>query len=165
MIIRKMEIRDIMDVVGLIQNDLGYDDISSDIYDRVMRIHDDPSHTTFVAEENGRVVGFAGVVRGLAYEFDGEYARLISLAVNRNYRGKGVGSMLEARAEEYAREIGAHSMVISSGLSRKEAHVFYMRKGYQKKGYSFIKPLRPKHKFSYSDVIYTPIPSRPDDDD
>ena len=62
--------------------------------------------------------------------------------------------------EQYAAETGANSIVISSGLNRNRAHVFYMNKGYQKKGYSFIKLLQPQKKFTYSDVIYTPIPSR-----
>lgn len=160
LIIREMEAKDVMGVVALIRNELGYDDISSDVYDRVIRIHNADKYLVFIAEDNGSVIGFVGIMRGLAFELDGEYVRVIALAVSRAYQSQGVGSKLEARVEQYAAETGANSIVISSGLNRNRAHVFYMNKGYQKKGYSFIKLLQPEKKFTYNDVIYTPIPSR-----
>ena len=124
MIIREMEARDVMGVVGLIRNELGYDDISSDVYDRVMRIYNAENYVTFIAEEDESVIGFVGIMRGLAFELDGEYVRIIALAVSRGYQSLGVGSKLEARVEQYATETGANSIVISSGLNRNRAHVF-----------------------------------------
>ena len=132
MIIREMEAKDVMGVVSLIRNELGYDDI---------------------------------IMRGLAFELDGEYIRVIALAVSRAYQSLGIGSKLEARVEQYAAETGANSIVISSGLTRSRAHMFYSNKGYEKKGYSFIKRIQPEKKFSYEDVIFTPIPSRLGKDD
>ena len=155
-----MDARDVLSIVGLIRRDLGYDDIQSDIYDRVIRIYENENYKVFVAEELGNVIGFVGVMRGLAFELDGEYVRIIALAVTAEHRSKGVGSQLEERVEKYAEEIGANSIVLSSGLTRNRAHVFYGEKGYQKKGYSFIKLLSPSRKFTYEDVLYTPIPSR-----
>ena len=165
MIIREMEARDVMGVVGLIRTELGYDDISSDVYDRVIRIYHAPDYRIFIAEDEGAVIGFAGIMRGLAFELDGEYVRVIALAVSRAYQSQGVGSKLEARVEQYAAETGANSIVISSGLNRNRAHVFYGNRGYEKKGYSFIKLLAKKKKFSYDDVVFTPIPSRLGKDD
>lgn len=162
MIIRQMQAKDIMGVVSLIRNELGYDDMSSEVYDRVSRIYETENYEVFIAEEAGKVIGFAGIMRGLAFELDGEYVRVIALAVSRAYQSKGIGSRLEAHVEKYAEEINANSIVISSGLNRNRAHVFYGNKGYEKKGYSFIKRLEPKKKFSYDDVVYTPIPSRMD---
>ena len=123
-----MEARDVMGVVGLIRNELGYDDISSDVYDRVMRIYNAENYVTFIAEEDESVIGFVGIMRGLAFELDGEYVRIIALAVSRGYQSLGVGSKLEARVEQYATETGANSIVISSGLNRNRAHVFYGNK-------------------------------------
>ena len=87
--IREMELKDFMGVISLIKNDLGYDDISSDIYDRIMRIFHNESYTTFVAEIDGNVIGFMGLMRGLAFEMDGEYVRVIALAVSSAYRSTG----------------------------------------------------------------------------
>ena len=160
MVIREMEAKDVMGIVSLIRNELGYDDISSDVYDRVIRIYNADKYVTFVAEDEGNIIGFVGIMRGLAFELDGEYVRVIALAVSRAYQSKGIGSKLEARVERYAEETGANSIVISSGLNRNRAHVFYGNRGYEKKGYSFIKLLAQKKKFSYDDVVFTPIPSR-----
>ena len=165
MIIREMEAKDMMGVVGLIRSELGYDDISSDVYDRVNRIYNTENYLIFIAEEEGSVIGFVGIMRGLAFELDGEYVRVIALAVSTGYRGKGIGIKLKARVEQDARETGANSIVISSGLNRNRAHVFYANQGYEKKGYSFIKLLQTEKKFSYNDVVYTPIPSRLGSDD
>ena len=165
MIIREMEAKDVMGVVSLIRNELGYDDISSDVYDRVIRIYNAENYVTFIAEEDGAVIGFVGIMRGLAFELDGEYIRVIALAVSRAYQSLGIGSKLEARVEQYAAETGANSIVISRGLTRSRAHMFYSNKGYEKKGYSFIKRIQPEKKFSYEDVIFTPIPSRLGKDD
>ena len=165
MIIREMEAKDVMGVVSLIRNVLGHDDISSDVYDRVIRIYNAENYVTFIAEEDGAVIGFVGIMRGLAFELDGEYIRVIALAVSRAYQSLGIGSKLEARVEQYAAETGANSIVISSGLTRSRAHMFYSNKGYEKKGYSFIKRIQPEKKFSYEDVIFTPIPSRLGKDD
>ena len=164
MIIREWEIKDFMGIISLIQNELGYDDISSDIYDRIMRIYRDDNYQTFVAEDNGTVVGFVGIMRGLALELDGEYVRVIALAVSGSYRNNGVGTMLETHVEDYAHQTGANSIVISSGLRRLDAHSFYEKRGYAKKGYSFIKLLETEEKFSYDD-LYMPIPSRLGTDD
>ena|GEM_PF-158005 len=162
LIIREMDAKDVLSIVGLIRRDLGYDDIYSDVYDRVIRIYENENYKVFVADDGEKVIGFVGVMRGLAFELDGEYVRVIALAVSAEYRSKGVGSRLEERVEQYAGEIGANSIVLSSGLTRTRAHVFYGEKGYQKKGYSFIKLLSPSKKFTYEDVLYTPIPSRLD---
>ena len=56
--IREMELKDFMGVISLIKNDLGYDDISSDIYDRIMRIFHNESYTTFVVQIDGSIIGF-----------------------------------------------------------------------------------------------------------
>lgn len=157
--IRKMELKDFVEVISLIKNELGYDGISSDIYDRIMLIYKNENYVTFVAEQDGRVIGFVGVMRGLAFEMNGEYIRIIALAVKREYQNHGIGTRLAERVEDYAYEIGASSVVISSGLKRADAHMFYNRIGYDKKGYSFIKKLHDDEQSSYSD-FFTPIPSR-----
>ena len=77
--IRELELKDFLAVVSLVKNELGCNDVSSDIYDRIMRIYHDSNYATFVADLGGSIVGFAGVMRGLAFEMDGEYIRALSL--------------------------------------------------------------------------------------
>lgn len=160
LVIRKIELKDFADVISLIKNELGYDGISSEIYDRIMKIYESENYVTFVAEQGGRIIGFVGLMRGLAFELSGEYIRIIALAVKREYQNHGIGTRLAEKAEDYAYEIGASSIVISSGLKRADAHIFYSRIGYGKKGYSFIKMLcNDEQQSTHSDAL-TPIPPR-----
>lgn len=159
-IIRPIELKDFADVISLIKNELGYDGISSEIYDRIMLIYNNKNYATFVAEQDGRVIGFVGLMRGLAFEMNGEYIRIIALAVKREYQNHGIGTRLAEKAEDYAYETEASSIVISSGLRRADAHIFYSGIGYEKKGYSFIKTLRGNSPYSMRNDVFTPIPPR-----
>lgn len=160
LIIRKIELKDFTYVISLIKNELGYDGISSEIYDRIMKIYENENYAIFVAEQDSRVIGFVGLMRGLAFEMSGEYIRIIALAVKREYQNHGIGTRLAEKAEDYAYEIGASSLVISSGLKRADAHIFYSRIGYGKKGYSFIKMLRNDEQQPARSDAFTPIPPR-----
>lgn len=160
LVIREAEIKDFTDIIGLIKNELGYDGMSSDIYDRIMRIYEDDNYSVFVADMDGRVIGFVGIMRGLAFEMDGEYVRIISLAVKREYQKRGIGTRLAEKAEDYGYEIGASNIVITSGLRRSDAHLFYGNMGYAKKGYSFIKILHADEQPKSQSDVFTPIPPR-----
>lgn len=160
LVIREMELKDFTDIISLIKNELGYDGMSSDIYDRIMKIYENDNYTSFVAELDGRVIGFVGMMRGLGFEIDGEYVRIISLAVKHEYQNHGIGTRLAERAEDYAYEIGASSMVLASGLRRSDAHLFYGNMGYAKKGYSFVKTLHSDDQPKEQSDIFTPIPPR-----
>lgn len=157
--VRELELGDFSDVIGLIKNELGYDGISSEIYDRIMKIYENEDYTTLVAEQDGKVIGFVGMVRGLAFEISGEYIRIIALAVKREYQNHGVGTRLAEAAEDYAYHIGASSIALTSGLKRSDAHLFYNRIGYTKKGYSFIKQIHDLEPMQKNDA-FTPIPPR-----
>lgn len=160
LIVREMELKDFTDIISLIKNELGHDGLSSDIYDRIMKIYENEAYTVFVADMDDKVIGFVGIMRGLAFELDGEYVRIIALAVKHEYQNHGVGTRLAERVEDYAYEIGASSIVLTSGRRRSDAHLFYGNMGYEKKGYSFIKTI---HTNEHSDVrndIFTPIPPR-----
>ncbi len=159
--IRELELKDFLAVVSLVKNELGCNDVSSDIYDRIMRIYHDSNYATFVADLGGSIVGFAGVMRGLAFEMDGEYIRVIALAVKREYFNSSIGTQLIGKVEDYALETGANSIAITSGLKRSDIHSFYEKMGYEKKGCSFIKPLPVDKEPTYNE-LFSPIPHRED---
>ncbi len=115
-IIRTIEENDYKCIADIVRNDLGYENSS---------------------DENVKIR--LNLIRGNAYEFDGEYLRVAALAVKKEYQDKGIGSKLLEKAEEYAREIKALTIVLNSGLQRESAHKFYESRGYVKKGYSFKK--------------------------
>lgn len=118
---------------------LGYPSTSSKVSDRLSKINSSKNYKTFVAEVSEKVVGFIGLSKLYAYEYDGDYVRIVALVVNEQYRGKGIGSRLVESAEKWALEENAIAVSLNSGINRKEAHAFYESIGYSIKGYSFSK--------------------------
>jgi GNAT superfamily N-acetyltransferase len=66
---------------------------------------------------------------------------LESFHVRENYRGRGIGSMMLAAAEERARALGAYRVQLTSNAVRVDAHRFYLREGYEQSHLGFKKAL------------------------
>ena len=120
---------------------LGYPATPDEMRERFDRIGPRDDYATFVAERDGRVVGFAGVMHGLSYVYDPPYARLLSLVVEPGERGRGTGAVLLAAAERWARERGAGQMHLTTALHRDGAHRFYERLGYERTGARYARKL------------------------
>ncbi|HEY5257836.1 MAG TPA: GNAT family N-acetyltransferase [Candidatus Baltobacteraceae bacterium] len=60
-------------------------------------------------------------------------AEVRGLVVEDEYRGIGVGALLLARAERWARERGCPTLFLRSNVVRDRAHAFYERCGYARK--------------------------------
>ncbi len=138
--IRKIIDDDFRKLTELI-NELGYPSSINSVSERLSRINSSKCYNTLVAEVEGKVVGFIGLCKLYAYEFDGEYVRITALVVNEQYRGRGIGTKLLESAEKWAIDEGATAITLNSGMDRKEAHEFYKKNGYYIKGYSFFKNL------------------------
>lgn len=142
MIIRKATENDYQVIGNLIKNELGYSDIDSDkLYSRLNSMSKDDLYETFVAVSGETVVGFIGICRIIAYEFDGDYFRIIALAVSENHQNKGVGTSLLKHVESFALWNDVRSISLNSGLQRIAAHEFYKRNGYSNKSFGFEKTL------------------------
>jgi len=141
-LIRVLEKNDYEAIFNLIHNELGYDDSNiGDVYNRLETIQNHINHQTFVAVYDNRIIGFIGLCKGIAYEFNGEYMQIIALAVDNKYQGNGIGTQLIDIAEQYAKKGNIVKIGLNSGLHRENAHNFYEHRGYVKKGYSFKKSL------------------------
>ena len=68
--------------------------------------------------------------------------RIIALAVAHHSQGQGIGSALIQEAEKYANENNITTILVNSGLKRTEAHRFYEKQSFYKKGYSFCKRIK-----------------------
>ena len=120
---------------------LGYPTTQEEMAARLPAILHDPNYITLVAENQQKVVGIAGIGVGRYYEKDGSYGRLLVLAVDENWRAKGVGSLLVVRAEAELKGRGVTSIVVNSGNHREDAHRFYKRLGFEETGVRFVKYL------------------------
>jgi len=121
---------------------LGYDLSPSTAAERLSRLLTRSDQQFLVAELDQDVVGWIHVVL-FDYIESGPFAVIGGLVVDRHQRRQGIGTLLMARAEEWAREQGSSVVRLWSSASRTVAHRLYERLGYTnvKTQYSFAKPL------------------------
>src|SRR5688572_25198272 len=130
--------------IAQLTTQLGYDVNEEDAARRLSRIFLRDDQQFFVADMDGRAVGWVHVV--FAEYVDAEAFVVIGgLVVDRSHRRRGIGRALMDRAEMWARERGCSIVRLTSSSTRKTAHRFYEDLGYTniKTQYSFVKPLDP----------------------
>ena len=139
MVFREFERDDICGICALINCEIGYNVAENDLALRIKQMQADKNYCIFVAENNNEVIAFIGVHISLAFEYSGKIARIVALAVKKEYQNKGIGKSLIQKAQNYSAENGISIIMLNSGLNRIGAHHFYEKQGFYKKGYSFAK--------------------------
>jgi GNAT superfamily N-acetyltransferase len=140
-IIRPFATADTADM-SVLMADLGYPSTPEQVAERMATMSADYYHT-LVAEVDGRVVGFIGIIVLPVYEYSIPVGWILALSVAEGHRRKGIGKALIAAAEDDLRSRGIEDVRLHSGLQRDDAHEFYTRLGYDKTGYRFKKRLLP----------------------
>lgn len=133
---RPYQERDAADLAALLA-DLGYPAEKEAVKTRMAGLTAD--HHTIVAESDGRIAGFIGLLKVQAYETPVPLGYILALSIATDQQRRGIGKALVAAAEEYFRAQGVTDIRVSSGLHREEAHRFYEALGYRKTGYRFRK--------------------------
>ena len=77
-----------------------------------------------VAEENGRVLGFAGMWVVL------DEGHITNIAIEQAFRGRGIGRRLTAELMQYAANLGVHYMTLEVRRSNAVAQHVYTRLGF-----------------------------------
>ena len=86
-------------------------------------------HALFVAVDAGRLAGWLQVSVPRIFESPAS-AEIAGLVVDEERRGAGIGPLLLAAAESWARERGCRAIRVRSNVVRERAHRFYEREGY-----------------------------------
>jgi N-acetylglutamate synthase-like GNAT family acetyltransferase len=141
MLIRHAHTGDTGDIIEL-NRQLGYElereDVASNLhmYERVQGF-------VFVAEQDGRVIGFISGVFIPLFHLRENMFRITALCVNEEDRETGVGKALIEKIEEICRKKECNYIEVTSGAHRKkEAHLFYEATGFTLyKGKRFTKRL------------------------
>lgn len=140
--IRTFRNEDILGVCNLINSVLGYDVSFEDLKARILQMQEDKNYIIFTAVDDEKIIGFIGLQICLAFEVTGKAMRIIALAVARDFQGQGVGKALIQEAEKYANDNNVSIISVNSGIKRTEAHRFYEKQSFYKKGYSFCKRIK-----------------------
>ena len=108
---------------------LGYDTTKENVLERLYKIDGRNDTAAFVSEENGFITGWIQVSVRTAIESE-EFAEIIGLVVDGNYRGKGIGKELVLKAEEWSKNLGYKILRVRTNVKRLETHEFYKGRGF-----------------------------------
>jgi ribosomal protein S18 acetylase RimI-like enzyme len=98
----------------------------------IRRLASSEAAATWVAEDNGRIAGFA-IVEWSSHAC-GAVAYIQTIEVDRQYRGRGIGSELLRRMEFSARQAGAVLIWLHVEAENGKAIRLYERHGYRLEG-------------------------------
>ena len=127
--VRRVRATDVVDVSRLLE-ELGYPTAEELVAERLAAIADREG-AVFVAEEEGKVVGWVHV-SGAASLHYGPFAEVTGLVIADAHRGEGIGTRLMGEAEAWANEFGYPTVRLRSRSSRGRTHAFYLGLGYSK---------------------------------
>lgn len=139
--IRIAENRDIA-VMAELMGELGYPTTEKQMETRFTTIQQDSNYLTFVAEKNQKIVGMIGCFRGLSYEKDESYIRIVALVVSSPHRKHGVGALLVNHIQEWAYQHEIMRIAVNTGNRRLDSHEFYKKIGFEGTGTGYYKSIQ-----------------------
>jgi GNAT superfamily N-acetyltransferase len=127
--IRSARLQDAAAIAAL-SKELGYPAGLKAFRDRLRRVLARDDQRVAVAElADGAICGWMQAHCSVAVE-SGLRVEIIGLIVSESMRRRGVGRSLVGRAETWATEISAETVVVRSNAKRVESHVFYPALGF-----------------------------------
>ncbi|MGB7341680.1 MAG: GNAT family N-acetyltransferase [Phototrophicaceae bacterium] len=101
-----------------------------------------PNHYTFVADDDGDLLGTYGIIIMQHFSHAGGVSAVINdVVVRANTQGQGIGTAMMQHAHDFAITHGCYKISLSSAKERELAHQFYEKLGYEQHGLSFLLPL------------------------
>jgi GNAT superfamily N-acetyltransferase len=140
--IRRATSDDLESILPLAEQ-LGYPTSPEAMIARLTSILADPMRVIFVADPgDGIAAGYIQASRHVSLEVD-PLVEIDGLVVSRDHRRQGIGKMLIAAVEEWARSLGILTVRLHTNIIREEAHRFYKDLGFtiNKTQYSMVKKL------------------------
>lgn len=142
MVVRNAELRDAA-AVALLSGELGYAVDRFAMEQRLKQLIAQRHQAIYVACSGaGDVVAWIQVDL-LSHLTTGRTAVIAGLVVSPAMRNRGIGALLVAQAETWAKEQHADRMLVRSRLTRPDSHRFYEREGFKiiKTSLVFEKPV------------------------
>jgi GNAT superfamily N-acetyltransferase len=127
--IREAEIGDAVGIAALL-TELEYPQIESVVAAKIEQLSEHPDARMLVACEGTSLLGFISLHFVPQVALEGDFCRISYFCVQSGVRSKGVGAMLEERAESIARERDCNRIEVHCHSRRGLALKFYSRQGY-----------------------------------
>jgi GNAT superfamily N-acetyltransferase len=126
----RLALKDDIPALAILSGQLGYPASPEEMEERLDAISDYFSHAVFVAEINGKVVGW---IHGFARQMllVGDHIEIGGLVVDEDHRSQKIGEQLLEAIEGWAEELGVETVYVASNQTRKDAHRFYLAHGYE----------------------------------
>lgn len=131
-VIREITMQDINEIYELNKNELGeLSDLETvkDTLERVLALPD--QHYMLGYELDNKLVGYVHAQHFEMLYNSYCFLNVVSVAVDNNYQGNGIGSSLIKALENVARDNNLDGVRINSGNNHERAHGFYGKQGYQ----------------------------------
>jgi GNAT superfamily N-acetyltransferase len=127
--------------VAMLLTELGYPSQAADVEDRVDRSLHGQTSQLVVAQSASEVVGLMAAELVPYFPTGATVCRVTALVVASGQRGRGIGKMFLAAADEFARTHRCSGIELTSAARRVEAHAFYERQGFARNAFRFFKAL------------------------
>ncbi|HVE32930.1 MAG TPA: GNAT family N-acetyltransferase [Gemmatimonadaceae bacterium] len=127
--IRDAEERDAPAIASLC-GQLGYPTPAEAVASRMDRLREGGQARVVVAVDGDSTVGLATIHLRHMINHEAPIGQLTLLVVDERVRGQGVGRLLVAESEAWARARGCKRFVVTTALRRTEAHAFYEKLGF-----------------------------------
>jgi GNAT superfamily N-acetyltransferase len=141
MTIRKAHQSDYEELMELYNLFVGSDRYSKHDNDSFQKVIHNPNNVVFVAEDAGKLIGFASFSIRDVVRYPKPIAELDELFVLESYRKQKIGKSLMEVVEKTAKERNCYRIFIESHYDHRAAHMLYESLGYTNYGYHFIKNL------------------------
>lgn len=119
-VIRSYDTKDFKDIMEIDREAFSPRNPVYDVYIYVTYCH------LLVADIGGKVVGYIAIM-----DLDRKTSKIVSFAVKREFRGKGIGKRLLSKAIERCREKGRSRMLLEVRVSNYVAQNLYKKMGFR----------------------------------
>lgn len=96
----------------------------------------------FVAEVNNEIVGFMSIFESTPLHHCHKLAEIQELIISVKHRGLSIGKEFIELATKLGQEKDWLQIELSSHMKRLKAHSFYMRNGFNRRHFKFVKMLK-----------------------
>jgi GNAT superfamily N-acetyltransferase len=139
--VKHATIGDAIEISTLLEQ-LGYSETEQFIHQRLEQLLIDPNAVILVAKQENSVLAMISLHFIPQFAFNGDFCRICYFCVAAAARSQGIGALLEAKANEIAKQRGCVRIELHGHQWRNDAHRFYQRLGYQESPKYFFKNLR-----------------------